>query len=158
MKVFIVFFALLIINISFLTYQGDMGRYVRCQAFLKAVAEECAAGAALYYDEDAYSDGRFCFRQEEGLRYIEFILQESGKQMPLPHGSTIAYEVLFQDDAVGYQDDRGSGPSGGGPDGELGSSNPSVTVELKAATGDLFRLPFLKVTEIKRRAKYELPQ
>ena len=157
MKVFIVFFALLIINVSFLTYQGDMGRYVRCQAFLKAVAEECAAGAALYYDEEAYSDGRFCFRQEEGLRYIEFILQESDKQMLLPHGSTIAYEVLFQDDVEGYEDDSGSGPAGVGPDGESDSPNPSVTVELKAATGDLFRLPFLTVTEIKRKAKYELP-
>jgi len=50
MKVFIVFLGIFLINISFLSYQGDMGRYVRCQAFLKAVAEECAAGSALYYD------------------------------------------------------------------------------------------------------------
>jgi hypothetical protein len=154
MKVFIVFLGLLIINVSFLSYQGDMGRYVRCQAFLKAVAEECAAGAALYYDEDAYSDGKMRFYYEEGRKYIEYIIAESGKESPLPGGSDITYEVEFQDDYLGYENGSGS-PGGGAADSE---GIPSVTVELTAETEDLFRLPFLAVTEIKRAAKYELPQ
>ncbi len=137
MKVFIVFLGVFLINISFLSYQGDMGRYIRCQAFLKAVAEECAAGAALYYDEDAYSEGRMCFYRDEGRKYIEYIIEKSCKEMPLPAGSGIRYEALFQDEGV-----------------EI----PSVTVELTAKTEDLFRLPFLDVTEIKRESKYELPQ
>ncbi len=137
MKVFIVFLGIFMINISFLSYQGDMGRYVRCQAFLKAVAEECAAGAALYYDEDAYSEGQLCFYRDEGRKYIEYIIEESKKEMPLPVGSGITYEAVFQDE---------------------GTEIPSVTVELTAATEDLFRLPFLEVEEIKRAAKYELPQ
>ncbi len=143
MKVFIVFLGLFIINVSFLSYQGDLGRYVRCQTFLKAVAEECAAGAALYYDEAAYSDGQFRFYYEEGRKYIEYLIEESKKEMPLPRGSIITYDVIFHDDVLGY---------------ETGEDIPSVTVEITAATGDLFHLPFLQVTEIKRAAMYELPQ
>jgi len=158
MKIFIVFLGLLIINVSFLSYQGDMGRFVRCQAFLKAVAEECAAGAALYYDEDAYSDGTMRFYYEEGRNYIEYIIAESEKRSPLPGGSDITYKVEFQDDYLGYEAGPGSpgGGTGGGTD--VTDGIPSVTVELTAETDDLFRLPFLAVIEIKRAAKYELPQ
>jgi len=157
MKVFIVFLALFIINVSFLSYQGDLGRYVRCQTFLKAVAEECAAGAALYYDEAAYSDGQLRFYYEEGRSYIEYLIEESKREMPLPQKSIITYEVIFWDDALGYESGPGAGSvtSGGSIERE---DNPSVTVKITAVTEDLFHLPFLKVTEIKRAARYELPQ
>lgn len=150
MKIFIIFMGLLIVNVSFFSYQGDLGRYVRCQAFLKAAAEECAAGAALYYDEAAYSDGQFRFKYEEGLEYIEYILEGSREEMPLPQDSIVTYEAAFQDDYLGYGDGDGTGGGAG--------NIPSVTVKLTAVTRDLFRLPFLEVTEIKRAAKYELPQ
>jgi len=142
MKVFIVFIGLLIINMSFLSFQGDLGRYVRCQTFLKAIAEECAAGAALYYDEAAYSDGQFRFNYEEGREYIGYLMEESKLGMPLPKNSIITYEVVFQDDYLGYEEEE----------------NPSVKVDITAVTGDLFHLPFLEVREINRAAKYELPQ
>lgn len=159
MKVLIIFFGILLINISFLVYQGDMGRYVRCQSFLKATAEECAAGAALYHDEYAYSDGQLKFYYEEGKRYIEYIIEESKAEMPLPQDSGITYEVLFQDDFLGYEPDPNIETGGGtGIGTDKTEMNPSVTVELTAATEDLFRLPFLSVTELKRAAKYELPQ
>ena len=38
MKVFIVFIALLMVSMTFITYQGDLNRYVRLQTFMKAVA------------------------------------------------------------------------------------------------------------------------
>jgi len=157
MKVFIVFMGLLFIDVSFLSYQGDLGRYVRCQAFLKATAEECAAGAALYYDEAAYADGRFRFKYEEGREFIEHLLEEAKQEMPLPRDSVITYEVSFRDDYLGYgADESEDGAAGEG--GEPAAENiPSVTVKLTAVTGDLFRLPFLEVTEIQRAAKYELP-
>jgi hypothetical protein len=154
MKIFIVFMGLLFINVSFLSYQGDLGRYVRCQAFLKATAEECAAGAALYYDEAAYSDGQFRFKYQEGLELIEHLLEEAKQDMPLPRDSIITYEVSFRDDYLGYGEGENEGGGGGG---QAAENIPSVTVELTAVTGDLFRLPFLEVTEIKRAAKYELP-
>ena len=143
MKVFIVFLGILIINVSFLSYQGDMGRYLQVQSDLKAMAEECAAGAALYYDEEAYSDGLFEFKYEEGRDYIEFILEESKDKIPVIQKSDLSYEVLFQDDGLGYEE---------------GEESPSVTVTITAVTEDLFHLPFLEITKIKRAAKYELPQ
>lgn len=142
MKVFIIFLGMLIINMSFLSYQGDMGRYIRCQAFLKAVAEECAAGAAIYYNESAYSDGWFQFSYEEGQKHIDFIIDKSKKEMNLPDNSILTHEVFFEDDALGYESDN-----------EI----PSVTVVITAETEDLFSLPFINVTQVERASKYELP-
>jgi len=154
MKVFIVFLGLFLIHVSFLSYQGDLGYYVRCQAFLKAVAEECAAGAALYYDEEAYAEGCFRFLTDEGRKHIDYILEESRKTMPFPPDSVISYEVIFRDDDLGYE---GSQETGNDTETEGGERIPSVTVTITALTEDLFRLPFLEVQEIKRAAKYELP-
>lgn len=148
MKVFIVFMGIFVIHVSFLSYQGDMGRYVQARNFLKAAAEECAAGAALYYDQEAYSRGEFRFSYEEGRDYIEYILEKGMETAPLPASSSITYEVFFEDDHLGYE----GNPGGGSKD------IPSVTVALKAETEDLFSLPFLEVTEITRAARYELPQ
>lgn len=156
MKVFIVFLGLCIINVSFLSYQGDMGRYARCQTFLKAVAEECAAGAALYYDEEKYSGGLFRFNYDEGVKYIEYTLEESKKEMPLPAGSELTYEVIFHDDITGYE--AGSELESVGDEPQETEGIPSVTVKITAATQDLFHLPFLEVVKMERAAKYELPQ
>jgi hypothetical protein len=156
MKVFIVFLGLCIINVSFLTYQGDMGRYARCQTYLKAVAEECAAGASLYYEKEEYSGGRFQFDYEEGGKYIEYILEQTDAGSPLPEGTGLSYQVDFRDDVRGYV----KGSITGYPDIETEDAEgiPSVTVEITAATPDLFHLSFLEVKEIKRAARYELPQ
>jgi len=156
MKVFIVFLGLCIINVSFLTYQGDMGRYARCQTYLKAVAEECAAGAALYYEEEEYSGGRFQFDYEEGGKYIEYIIDQTEAASPLPDGSVLSYQVDFRDDVCGY--DEGSISVYPNDKNEDHDGTPSVTVEITASTPDLFHLSFLTVKEIKRAARYELPQ
>ena len=156
MKIFIVFCGLLIVNLSFLSYQGDMGRYIQCQNYLKAAAEESAAGAALYYDETAYAEGEFHFRYEEGQKYIEYIIDESKTETPLLRDSKITYEVDFQDDFTGSQE--GTSDNTKGDIHDSAENIPSVTVSITAVTEDMFHLPFLKVTKIKRTAKYELPQ
>jgi len=158
MKVFIVFCGLLIINVGFLSYQGDMNRYVQCQEYLKAVAEECASGASLYYDEASYSEGKFQFRYEEGEKYIGYIISESSENRPLPDGSAISYQVSFQDDNLGYDGDSFDKFEGDKLETEDRKGIPTVTVSVTASTEDLFRLPFLEVTEIQRIARYELPQ
>jgi hypothetical protein len=63
--------------------------------------------------------------------------------MPLPKECTLSYEVLFEDDILGYESDN---------------CIPSVTVIITAVTDDLFDLPFIEVTKVQRAAKYELPQ
>lgn len=62
--------------------------------------------------------------------------------MPLPSDSNISYEVKYEDDFRGYENQE----------------IPSVTVSLTADTEDIFKLPFIEVKEVKRTAKYELPQ
>lgn len=151
MKVFIIFWGLLIVNISFVVYQGDMSRYVQAQVFLKAIAEECAAGSALYFNQEEYSDGRFIFNYDEGRKYTEYIIGESQKRMPFVKGSIVSYDIHFQDDLQGYEDNDGNRLSGR-------KEVPSVTVELKVDTEDMFRLPFLEICHVTRMAKYELPE
>ncbi|HAF60316.1 MAG TPA: hypothetical protein PLD22_06905 [Bacillota bacterium] len=141
MKVFIVFIALLIVNMTFITYQGDLNRYVRLQTFMKAVAEEAAAGAALYYDEVAYSNGSMVINREEGEKYIEYLLTRAEQTLDLKEGESLTAEMEVMDD--------GSGAA------EQGVS-PSVTVTLRLTVADLFRLPFLSREQVVRSAKYEL--
>jgi len=147
MKVFVVFIGLLMINISFIVYQADMGRYLQAQTFLKAVAEECAAGAALYINEEDYSNGKLIFNYNEGIKYSNYIIEDSKKRMPFPEQSKITYDIKFEDDFLGY--------SAG--DGTLSNNTPSVTVKVEVETEDLFRLPFLEVDNVSRIAKYEVP-
>ena len=138
MKVFIVFLGLLIINLSFLSYHEDMSRYIQAQTFLKALAEECAAGASLYYDEEKYSEGKMIFLYDECRKYTEATIEESKSRMPFSKDSGFQYQISYEDDLHGS--------------GEI----PAVIVEIKVNTEDLFRLPFLEWTEITRKAKYEL--
>ncbi|MGI6732838.1 MAG: hypothetical protein ACOX4J_01500 [Anaerovoracaceae bacterium] len=141
MKVFIVFIALLIVNMTFITYQGDLNRYVRLQTFLKAVAEEAAAGAALYYDEVSYSHGSMVINREESEKYLEYLLTQADQILDLEEGESLTAEMEIIDDESGAAEE-------GVP--------PSVTVTLRLTVSDLFRLPFLSREQVVRSAKYEL--
>lgn len=146
MKVFIVFIGLFLIFVSFLVYHADIGRYAQAQTYVKAMAEECAAGAALYVNEEEYSDASLVFDSDEGQKYAAYIIEESKKKMPFPKDSIITYDINFQDDLLGYHEEDGTS-------GEI----PSVTVRIDVETIDMFRLPFLYVDKVSRMAKYELP-
>ncbi|MDD3350078.1 MAG: hypothetical protein PHC40_04380 [Eubacteriales bacterium] len=133
MKVFIVFLGLLIANITFITYQGDLARYLRLQDFLKATAEECACGAAGYYDEEAFSRGEMLVNAVEAEKYVKYITAQAEELLEADPGGTLSYQIEI-----------------------LPSELPSVEVQLTLKTSDLFRLSFLKVEEVTRTAKYEL--
>ena len=130
MKILIVFMAILSLNTMFLTYQSDMNRFQREQTRVKHIAEECAAGASLYYDEEAFSLGYLRFNREEGKRFIEKILNENFQE-PLK----VDYEIEYYE----YPEVR----------------NPAVEVTLTVTGKDWFRLGFLTVKEIKRKTYYE---
>lgn len=150
MKVFIVFLGLLIINVSFLVYQGDVEHYAKGQIILKALAEECAAGAALYFEQEEFSNGRLVFNYNEGVKYLEHILESTVSRSLFLQSGRLTYEVEFQDDRTGYKDAHGNVISSG-----IGI--PSVTVTVLHDTEDIFRLPFIEVCQITRMARYELP-
>ena len=143
MKVFIVFIALLIVNTTFISFAGDMNRYVRLQTYLKAAAEEAAAGAALYYDEEAYSNGIMVINREEGEKYIAAQIAQMERNLNLKEGESLRAEVEILDDREGAADP-------GVP--------PAVTVTLCLTVTDLFRLPFVCREQVVRSARYELAE
>ncbi|NLP29845.1 MAG: hypothetical protein GX363_01800 [Clostridiales bacterium] len=138
MKVFIVFIGLLILNVTFITYQGDLNRYVQLQNYLKAVAEECASGASLYYDEEAYSEGLMVINRVEAIKYVEDRVGRAFDSLNLEEKESLSYDIEIIDDSSGE------------------SLSPYVIVTLRLNTNDLFRLSFLKVNRVVRSAKYEL--
>lgn len=142
MKILLIFTAILVINMSFIVYQGDMNKYMQAQTYLKITAEECAAGAALYFDEEYFSQGKMVFNYDEGEKYIKYLIEQEESRMPFPKGSKMTYSLGFEDDLQGFEKEP----------------IPAVTVRLKVETEDLFRLPFLTVTSVERGTKYELPE
>lgn len=141
MKIFLISLSLFIINISFLSFQGDLSRYIQLRTFLKYQAEEFASGAALYYDEEEYGKGHMVIEQTEALAYMNHVISNLKLSSTIPIDTHVSYEMVILDDEKGY--------------GE-GKEVPSVTVTLRMESPDIFRLPFLKVTEIERMARYEL--
>lgn len=167
MKLFIVFLAIVLLNISFLTYQSDLSRYLHMQSTIKAIAEECGAGAALFFKTPEFADGYLVSEVDEAIKHIEFILLNVKETAGFTNMTEIWYEVAFFDDSLlsktyrngllqravpftfpfYYSDSQGK---------EIRIIAPSVVVTLNISTKDIFRLPFLEVTEIRRSAMYEL--
>jgi len=130
MKVFLVFMGILFINLSFLAYNGDMAQFEKMQLFLKATAEDCAAGASLYYDEEKYSKGEWCIREDEAGKYIVTQVKYAEEKLNKAYSGRIEYQVSYDE--------------------------KEVQVKLcYRSEKDLFRLPFLSVSEVSRTAKYE---
>jgi|GEM_PF-513611 len=167
MKILIVFLAILILNISFLTYQGDLGRYLRLQNTVKAIAEECGAGAALFFDSSQFAEGYLIARPEEGQKHIAYILAHSQPVAALSEQGSLNCQVIYFDDSLQsrtylngllqrvspftfpfyYTDEQNRG---------ILVAEPSVIVTITLVTEDLFRLPYLETTEVTRSAMYEL--
>ena len=101
MKVFIIFFAMLMINVSFLSFNSDMDRYVKLQTHLKALAEESAAGASLFYDREAYSQGVIRINQNSANAYIEFLLGKAKEHYSVFMEGNITIKTIYFDDLNG---------------------------------------------------------
>jgi len=146
LKVFLVFFAILILNISFLCQWSDMDRYAVLQKQLKILAEEAASGAALLRDETEYSFGRICIDSASAEAYVEHVLAEAEDGPYFGLSGQLAAELILFDDVKGYCGAEAHG---------VGTGEPAAVVVLSYQGRDLFRLPFLSVTEIRRTAVYE---
>lgn len=146
MKVLIVFLALLMINISFLSYHADMDRYVKLQTNLKAAAEEAAVGASLCQDEEQYGKGYLVIDENDAEEYISFVAEEIEGTLPDFIEADVRYEMKIFDDIKGYDGMEMYG---------LEDAYPSVWVKLVVDSKDLFRLPFLEKTQTNRSAIYQ---
>ena len=146
MKVFIVFLAMLVLNVTFLCQWRDMDRYELLQKELKAMAEECASGAALYDDMEAYSLGRLSIDEEAAEVYLSLQLEKYSASTQLGRWGVLEARMELYDDVKGYEGAAVHGISGIGP---------AVMVELTYIGRDLFRLPFSCVTMLRRKAIYQ---
>lgn len=144
MKVFIVFLSLLIVNVSALVFQGDLGCYMHEQLLLKEAAEECAAGAALLIDEEEYSYGRIIFDYQAGEKYAQEYLEYIKRNSKVISKGKISCKLTFEDDGKGYSDSNIE-------------NIPSISSEIVVKSEDIFRLPFIEVTRLERSTRYELP-
>ena len=146
MKTFVVFLALMLLNVSFLSFHTDMDRYQKLQVYLKAAAEEAAAGGALCRDEEAFGSGLLAVREDDARRYAAFIIEGAEKELQESIGGSAEWKVEIFDDEKGY---------GGCEKYGLTQGLPAVLVSVNIKCRDLFRLPFLSVTSVKRSAVYQ---
>lgn len=146
MKAFIIFLALMILFTSFLSYTSDLERYVKLQNHLKALAEDCACGSSLFADENEYAEGRLVIDEKSALNYTDFLTREAVLNMPPLAEGSINAEVKIYDDAKGYD---GAAVYG------FKSGLPGTVVTLTYTGPDMFRLPFLTLTEVTRTAVYQ---
>lgn len=145
MKPFIVFIALMIINTGFLAFHTDMTRYEKLQVYLKAAAEEGACGSALYQDEEAYGRGVLAIKKADAEAFAAFYIGQTQKELG-DIGGSVDYRLEIFDDEKGYKGCEAYG---------LAEGVPAVRLSLKVSCRDLFRLPFLSVTSVKRSAVYQ---
>lgn len=143
MKALIVFLGLLVIQASFVSYQGDMIRYMARQTELKFMAEECASGAAALWNREAYGEGEIRFDYEAGRKFAkDFVNYRMSKMEGV---EDIRLNLTFEDAYAGYQTGNPSGV-------------PAVTASLVLECPDIFRLPFLSITSIQRQSRYEIQE
>ena len=146
MKILIVFFAIVILNVTFLCYNTDMDRYVKLQAHLKALAEESAAGAALFVDEKLYSQGILAVDKAAADAYIDFMVKKAEEDAVVYRGGSITASTILMDDIRGYEQAEYY---------KIYRRCPAVIVTLLYLGQDLFRLPFACVERVERTATYQ---
>ena len=140
MKTFLVFLSILLVSVTFIAYQGDLAHYMQIQEYLKGLAEECALGAAMYYETEAFGQGALVFSETEANAFVEHMVSQGQTVLNEGREGTLTWSLQLCDEAKGF-------------DGS--DRDPATIVTLRYICEDLFRLPFLRVTEISRQAKYQ---
>lgn len=106
MMKFLIGVLLIFISAWFTAYQDQYNRYERYMLKAKFDAEEVAAAAAQYFMPIEYSEGKYVFNQQEGIKAAEYILK---KRLELDNAfkpslntywtDTITYKIEFFDDS-----------------------------------------------------------
>ncbi len=76
MMKFLIGVLLIFISAWFTAYQDQYNRYERYMLKAKFDAEEVAAAAAQYFMPIEYSEGKYVFNQQEGIKAAEYILKK----------------------------------------------------------------------------------
>lgn len=139
MKVYIVFLSLLIVHVSFMAFNQEMGRYIMLQNLFKDTSEECASQAALLLDEEEFLAGNTVFLKDSGDP--ERVLKEVCNKIGIKDGYELALQ--YEDDASSYNINNSD-------------KNPRVTATIKIDVSKLFRTPHFDETIITRSSCYEI--
>lgn len=139
MKIYIVFLALLIVHVGFMSFNQDMGRYLMLQNLFKNTSEECAAQAALLLDEEEFYKGRVIFLKDnqDSERALKVVCQRIG----LSQGYSLTLD--YEDDSTSYSHNN--------PD-----NNPRVTATINVDVSTLFQTRLFDETVITRISCYEI--
>lgn len=157
MKTFIFALALVLLFNIFCVYQMDTDTHRQQLERLKFVAEECADSAALYYDLEAYAQGKIIYNEKEGNKAIEYMLK---KHLNL-NDSFVPVSGYWQDKIeydVYFIDERNYTFPYEFIDARTGYKmyifEPTVIVTIEAGRGRM-RLPFLSINSSIRSSAYE---
>lgn len=165
MKILIIFLGISIININILIYQSDLNRYNNAQEHIKIIADEAAASAALYYNEEEYSMGYLVSNREEALKHIEFLINkylidkksinfksfdyflyvfDQSKKIYAYKNSELQYINEFEAPFY-FIDEKGN---------RILIEEPSIIINIDAYFDDIFRLPYISKESINRSSMY----
>lgn len=145
MKTFLVFCAALLLQVSFLAHYSDLNRFALLQKEVKVLAEECASGAALQLDEASYALGRLVIDEGRAQAFVEEAKERARRSGLLALGGRLRSELVLFDDEKGYAGCQIYG---------LPPEVPGAAVAVTYEGEDLFRLPFLSLNRLSRRAAY----
>lgn len=167
MKVFLIFLALLIVNVNMMVFHDDMRIYREIKESAAEAAENCAHGAAMYFDLESYAEGTLKFDTQQASALIDDVVKrykesdaggyteninvttrffdEDGVCSVFENGEKISsFEFDFpyyEKNSVSEGGNAGAGD--GAYSGELLVEEPSVEVFIYADIKDPFRQPFL---------------
>ncbi len=165
MKVFIVFLALVLLNVNMMVFQDDYLMYENLQKSVKVIADDCAYGSAMLYDEESYGEGFLKYDTEEATKYIQHVIDKYNIGTTDSLMKDLHYKAYFFDDfgqcqvlddgleketfGVEYPyifiDDQGY---------EEKVSEPMVKVVISVETADVFRFDYLYSPLIIRSSSY----
>lgn len=172
MKVFITAAAMIVLWTMFFIYQTDTNKYTRELEHLKHTADECAASAALYYNDEKYGEGIKVYNQAEGNKAILYLMKNNlnlnddlSPKNPFFSG-TVSYYAYYFDDS-GYMYSYKNGEYQGKTAIAFGYlftepstgykkliAEPCVVVTINEGKAN-YKLSFLKISDAIRTSAYE---
>lgn len=163
MKVFLTFLALVIVNINAMIFHDDLRACRGLQNLLDTAAENCAQGAAMYFDREEYAEGYLSFDEDEILDYMEHVrqscLEKAGSQRILQlqmqaylyndSGNCIVLEdgAAVKEYSFSFPLTLKADPQAGRTE-EVILTEPSVEVQVYAQIEDPFRQPFVRMEQL----------
>lgn len=106
MKTFLMGAAMVLLFTLFLYFQEDHDRFQRYDFRAKYAAEEAAAAAAQYIQNDQYGEGKLVFNQEEAIKAAEYMLKThlslDNQFKPIPGTywlDQMSYKIEFFDES-----------------------------------------------------------